>query len=146
MDSRILSAYETLGFKIVIDPTFALGEGYFNAKTRSITMTKAKTNHIYHELGHFLGFIAGNADTSSSFKSIYNEEKAKFKGTYRGYAATSCSEFFAECVREYILHKSDLKSWCPKAYAAVEAAMNKITTTQVANIQKTYGKIWAAYG
>lgn len=145
MDSRILNAFETLGFKIIIDPTFALGEGYFNAKSRSITLTKAKTNHIYHELGHFLAFIAGNADTSSSFKSIYNAEKGQFKGTYKHYAVTTSSEFFAECVREYVLHKKDLKSWCPKAYDAVEAALNKITTAQVASLQKTYGKIWAAY-
>ena len=145
MDTRILSAFETLGFKIVIDPTFAMGEGYFNAKNRTITMTKAKTNHVYHELGHFLAFIAGNVDTSSSFKSIYNDEKGSFKGTYRAYASGSSSEFFAECVREYILHRGDFKSWCPKAYEAVEAAMNKITTNQVASVQKTYGKIWASY-
>jgi len=106
MDTDILKAFEDLGFKYVIDENFKLGEGYFNAKTRTITVTKAGSQHLYHELGHFLAFIAGNVDTSSRFKQIYNNEKSKFKGTYRGYAGTSSAEFFAECVREYILHNS----------------------------------------
>lgn len=146
MDTDILKAFEDLGFKYVIDENFKLGEGYFNAKTRTITVTKAGSQHLYHELGHFLAFIAGNVDTSSRFKQIYNDEKSKFKGTYRGYAGTSSAEFFAECVREYILHNSQLKSWCPQAYSFVGEAINKITPEQIAKVYKTYGKIWEAYG
>ncbi len=32
---------------------------------------------LYHELGHFLAFIAGNVDKTSGFQSIYTAEKEK---------------------------------------------------------------------
>ena len=41
---------------------------------------------IYHELGHFLAFVAGNVDRTSDFAAVYNSEKSKFTGINRSYA------------------------------------------------------------
>lgn len=143
MPSHILGAFETLGFRLVIDPSYKQGDGAFNARTRTITMKEANSPHVYHELGHFVSFAAGNIDATSAFRAIYQEEKNSFQGIYRGYAVGSSQEFFAECVREYIMHPDELSATCPNAYAAVEAAMEKITLSQVASVQKSYGRVWA---
>ena len=146
MDQRILDAFNKLGFKYIVDEDFKLGEGYFNAKSQSITLAKRGSDDIYHELGHFLGFITGNSDTANRFRQIYNQEKSNFKGTYRGYANTSPSEYFAECVREYILNNSQLRSWVPQSYAYIKEMIDKVTPERIEQVKKTYQKIWAAYG
>ena len=56
MDNRVIAAYQQLGFKIVVDPSVNYS-GYFDARSRSITM-KQIDDSVYHELGHFLAFIA----------------------------------------------------------------------------------------
>ena len=60
MDNRVIAAYQQLGFKLVVDPSVNYS-GYFDARSRSITM-KQIDDSVYHELGHFLAFIAGNVD------------------------------------------------------------------------------------
>ncbi len=66
MDNHVIAAYQQLGFKLVVDPSVNYS-GYFDARSRSITM-KQIDDSVYHELGHFLAFIAGNADkTQASF-------------------------------------------------------------------------------
>lgn len=133
MDSKVTNAFKTLGFKIIIDPSVSYS-GYFNAKNKTITLKK-EDDTIYHELGHFLAFVAGNYDTSSSFKSVYNAEKSKYTGVNKAYVIQNSSEYFAESVRDYILNKVALKKARPKTYAAVEAALKKVTTAQVSKIK-----------
>ena len=133
MDSRVLNAYARMGFTVTVDPNAAYA-GHFDARSRSITIQEADET-IYHELGHFLAFIAGNYDTSSNYKSVYNEEKSKYTGVNKAYVIQNSSEYFAESVRDYFLNNASLKKARPKTYAAVEEALKKVTTAQVSKIK-----------
>lgn len=140
MDSRVLNAYKKLGFTVTVDPSVNYG-GYFNARTRSITLRYADDT-IYHELGHFLAFIAGNVDNSSAFVAVYNSEKSKYTGINRSYATQNSSEYFADSVRDYILNRSALKSQRPQTYAAIVEALNKVTDDRIQKILNVYGPFW----
>ena len=137
MDNRVIAAYQQLGFKLVVDPSVNYS-GYFDARSRSITM-KQIDDSVYHELGHFLAFIAGNVDKTASFQSIFAAEKAAFN---KAYVTQNASEYFAESVKDYILNNASLKSTRPQTYAAVQNALNQITDAQIAKIQKIYGAFW----
>lgn len=145
MNDNVINAYNTLNFKVIIDPDVSYS-GYFDARSQSITLNAKQmdmfSDTIYHELGHFVAFIAGNVDTKADFVSIYNTEKAKFTGVNKAYASQSSSEFFAECVRVYILDPNTLKSNCPKTYASIENALKAITDARVAAIKKAYAAFW----
>lgn len=141
MNVKIRNAFTTLGFKVYIDNSVNYA-GYFDAKNRAITL-KAEDDTIYHELGHFLAFVSGNTDTTSSFKSIYNAEKSKYKGTNKSYVIQNSSEYFAESVKEYVLSGASLKNSRPKTYAAITSAINKVTTTQVNKVKMVYAVCWS---
>lgn len=145
MDSRVIKAYTTLNFKVHVDPNVSYS-GYFDARNQSITLNAKQmdlcSDTIYHELGHFLAFIAGNVDTKADYIAIYNQEKNTFTGVNKAYASQSSSEFFAECVRIYTIDPATLKSTCPKTYAAIENALNVITDSRVEMIKKAYAAYW----
>lgn len=140
MDSRVLNAYKKLGFTVTVDPSVNYG-GYFNARSRSITLRYADDS-IYHELGHFLAFIAGSVDKSSAFTAVYNSEKSKYTGINRSYATQNSSEYFADSVRDYILNPSTIKSQRPQTYAAITQALNKVTDGRIRKILTVYGPFW----
>ena len=140
MDSRVLNAYTKMGFSVIVDPSVSYA-GHFVAKSRTITLQEAD-NTIYHELGHFLAFIAGNVDQSSDFVSVYNSEKTKYTGDNKIYAVQSASEFFAECVRDYCINPSRLQSTCPKTYKSIESALSKVTDARINMIMKVYAPVW----
>ena len=75
-NKKVRDAFNKLGFKIYINSTVKNYTGYFNARDRKITLI-ASDNTVYHELGHFLAFVVGNADQTAAFKKIYNAEKSK---------------------------------------------------------------------
>ncbi len=129
MDSRVRSAFKTLGFTITIRKDVSYS-GYFSAKTKSITIRDEDTT-IYHELGHFLAFVAGNYDKTTKFTAVYNAEKDLYSGFNKAYVTQNASEYFAESVRDYMLYNSKLKSERPKTYAAVQEALSKLTTAQI---------------
>ena len=139
-DSRVLTAYRTLGFKVNVDPSVSYS-GYFNARNRQITLKKVNET-IYHELGHFIAFIAGNVDTTSEFKTIYNQEKSLYTAYNKAYVTPNSSEYFAESAKEYVLNPGALKAARPKTYEAVRSAVESITDERIAKIQKYYGAIW----
>ena len=139
-DSRVLTAYRTLGFKVNVDPSVSYS-GYFNARNRQITLKKANET-IYHELGHFIAFIAGNVDTTSEFKTIYNQEKSLYTAYNKAYVTQNSSEYFAESAKEDVLNPGALKAARPKTYEAVRSAVESITDERIAKIQKYYGAIW----
>ena len=139
-DSRVLTAYRTLGFKVNVEPSVSYS-GYFNARNRQITLKKANET-IYHELGHFIAFIAGNVDTTSEFKTIYNQEKSLYTAYNKAYVTQNSSEYFAESAKEYVLNPGALKAARPKTYEAVRSAVESITDERIAKIQKYYGAIW----
>ena len=140
MDGRVLNAYTKMGFTVTVDPSVPYA-GYFDARTQSITL-QAEDETIYHELGHFLAFIAGNVDRSSSFAAVYNSEKSKYTAVNKAYATQNASEYFAESVRNYILDPQMLRSQRPETYAAVEDALSKVTDDKVDKIIRLYSPIW----
>lgn len=140
MDKRVLDAYTKLGFTVTVDPSVHYG-GYFNARTRSITL-RYEDDTIYHELGHFVAFVAGNADRSSSFVAIYNKEKSQLTGFSKSYATQNSSEYFADAMLAYVENPSQLKSRRPQTYAAIVEALNKLTDERIQKVQKIYGPYW----
>jgi hypothetical protein len=145
MDSRVRSAFTALGFTITVDPSVGYS-GYFNARNQSITLNAKQqdlySDTVYHELGHFLAFIAGNVDTKADFTAIYKAEKANLTSVSKAYATQNSSEFFAECVKLYITSPSTLKSTCPKTYNAITSALDKVTDARVAAVKKAYSVYW----
>lgn len=141
LDERLKNAFETLGFKIEINPNVSYA-GVFDARMQLITL-KSAGDTVYHEMGHFLGFLAGNVDRSAAFQKVYTEEKAKYTASNKAYVLSSPSEYFAESFKNYTLNPSELKQNRPKTYAAITEALNKITTAHVAKVQAVYQVIWS---
>ena len=108
MDSRVLNAFTKLGFTVKVDSSVSYS-GHFDARTRTITM-KQMDDTIYHELGHFLAFMAGNMDTGSKFASVYNSEKGSVTGYNKAYVTQNASEYFAESVKDYVLNPGSLET------------------------------------
>ncbi|MCC8137246.1 MAG: hypothetical protein LIO76_04145 [Clostridiales bacterium] len=136
VDSRVATAWNTLGFSFKVNAS-ASYSGYFNATNRTITL-KTLDETIYHELGHFVAFVAGNVDTSSAFKAVYNAEKSKYTKYNASYVTQTASEYFAESFKEYTLDPATLKSSRPQTYAAIVSALDKITTSQINKIKTVY--------
>ena len=142
MDSRVLNAFESLGFSINVDSTVSY-TGYFNAQSRSITMKDETDLSIYHELGHFLAFIANNTDRSKEFQAIFAVEKDSYTKYNKTYVTQNASEYFAESVKDYVLDSGSLKMLRPKTYNAIVSALNLISYEQIAKYKSIYGAIWA---
>lgn len=140
MDGRVVYAYEKLGFKLMVDSSVSYA-GHFDARTRTITL-QMEDDTVYHELGHFLAFITGNTDKSSSFVEAYNQEKSKFTGVNKAYATQNSSEYFAESMKDYCLNPGALKSARPKTYAALTQALNIVTDAQVQKVLTLYAPVW----
>ena len=67
----VLKAFEDLDFKLIYDGSVSYA-GYFSALNQSITL-QGVDDTVYHELGHFLAWIAGNVDKRSEFATIYDK-------------------------------------------------------------------------
>lgn len=139
-DSRVLTAYRTLGFTAVVDPSVSYS-GYYDTRNRKITLRKLDDT-VYHELGHFVAFISGNTDQTAAFKAIFAQEKALYTAYNKSYVTQNSSEYFAESFKEYTLNPAVLKSARPKTYAAVQEAVSKFTDDRIAKVQKTYSVVW----
>ena len=140
LDSRVIDAYKTLGFKVTVNPSVVYS-GLFDARSQMITLKKADDT-IYHEVGHFVAFIAGNIDMSQAFLNVYNQEKSLYTAYNRDYVLSSPSEYFAESFKNYTMNPAGLKAERPATYAAITAALNNITPAQVQRIGMVYGAIW----
>lgn len=129
MDNRVLNAFTKLGFTVKVDSSVSYS-GHFDARTRTITM-KQMDDTIYHELGHFLAFMAGNMDTGSKFASVYSSEKGKVTGYNKAYVTQNASEYFAESVKDYMLNPGSLEAQRPNTYKAIEKALSMVTEQQI---------------
>ncbi|RHA46319.1 hypothetical protein DW934_13650 [Blautia obeum] len=129
MDNRVLNAFTKLGFTVKVDSNVSYS-GHFDARTRTITM-KQMDDTIYHELGHFLAFMAGNMDTGSKFASVYSSEKGKVTGYNKAYVTQNASEYFAESVKDYMLNPGSLKAQRPNTYKAIGKALSMVTEQQI---------------
>lgn len=140
VDSRVANAYNTLGFTIKMNGTVSYS-GLFDARSRSITLKRADST-IYHELGHFLAFIAGNYDMSAEFKNIYNREKSKYTAFNKAYVLSNSSEYFAESFKNYTLEPAQLQATRPETYRAMQTALSRVTDSQVSRIWSVYKAVW----
>ena len=140
VDARVAKAYQGLNFEVIVNSTVSYA-GYFDARTQSITMRQEIVT-VYHELGLFVAFVAGNVDTKPAFQAVYQAEKSKFTGSRKVYAVQNASEFFAECFREYTLNPAVLRNTCPETYNAIETSLNKITDSHISQIKAFYGSVW----
>lgn len=141
VDSRVSGAFNTLGFTVKIDSSVSYS-GLFDARSQTITLKKADTT-IYHELGHFVAFVAGNYDMTSEFQAIFNREKSKYTAYNKGYVLSSASEYFAESFKNYTLEPAALKASRPETYTAIEKALSRITSSQVSRIASVYKAVWS---
>lgn len=140
-DANVLNAFENLEFKIEINPTSSYS-GYFSVKAHNIILKKSSGDTIYHELGHFVGWLAGNVDTSSEFVAIYNKEKSALQSANYQYLTKSSAEYFAESYKDYILSPQNLQSSRPQTYEFVKNAVSRITDARVTNIKSAYMKAY----
>lgn len=139
-DERVLNAYNTLGFTVTVNSGVSYS-GYFNARNQQIILKK-QDDTIYHELGHFLAFLAGNVDKSSEFTDVYNSEKNNYTGTNKAYVTQSSAEYYAESFRDYSLNPTGLKNSRPETYEIIEKSLNKLTDSYVGRIKVMYGPVW----
>lgn len=141
-DSRVLNAYQKLGFKVVVNSSVSYS-GLCDARTRTITLKKADAT-IYHELGHFVAFIAGNMDTSADFVNIFNSEKSKYTAFNKSYVLQNSAEYFAESFKNYTENPAALQASRPQTYAAIQTALSRITDAQITKLLTIYGAVWNA--
>ena len=139
-DNALLEAFDELGFTFKVDASYQY-TGVFDARTRVIIL-RYNDDNVYHELGHFLAFVAGNYDVSSAFKDVYNREKSLYTGRNQAYILKNSSEYFAESYRDYVLNKSELKSQRPLTYGAIETVLGRVTDIQIDKIRNYYSGIW----
>ena len=140
-DANVLNAFENLEFKIEINPTSSYS-GYFSVKAHNIILKKSSGETIYHELGNFVGWLAGNVDTSSEFVAIYNKEKSALQSANYQYLTKSSAEYFAESYKDYVLSPQNLQSSRPQTYEFVKNAVSRITDARVTNIKSAYMKAY----
>lgn len=114
--------------------------GYFSAKGQAIIMKKPG-NVIYHELGHFLAWIAGNADYTAEWKEIYDEEKSFVTSPNKAYVIHTPYEYFAESYKDYVLTNQTLKATRPKTYAYITQKLNRIDDKP----EKYWDNLYSAY-
>lgn len=139
-DKRVLNAFQKLGFQVVIQSNVPYS-GLCDAQTRTITLKQADET-VYHELGHFLAFIAGNIDTSAAFQQIFQNEKSKYTAYDKGYVLQNSAEYFAQSFRDYTENPAALKASRPQTYAAIQQALSRVTDAQIANLLRVYGARW----
>lgn len=140
-DKRVLNAFQKLGFQVVIQSGVPYS-GLFAADKATITLKEADAGVAYHELGHFLAFIAGNVDRSSAFQQIFQNEKSKYTAYDKGYVLQNSEEYFAQSFRDYTENPAALKASRPQTYAAIQQALSRVTDAQVANVLRIYGARW----
>ncbi len=140
VDARVMSAFNSLGFKITVNAGVPYS-GLFDARTRTITL-KQTNETVYHELGHFVAFIAGNVDQTPAFQNIFNSEKANYTASNKSYVLSSASEYFAESFKNYTQNPSELQASRPQTYAAIQSALATITEDHVAKVAGIYKSVW----
>lgn len=148
-DSGVLNAFDKLGFKYAYDPNITGFTGKFSAKEHRIIVKREEDNCIYHELGHFVAWTAGNVDYQKEWKAIYDKEKNKVTFYNKGYVTRNPHEYFADAYKDYVLHRSSLSSTRPATYKYVKAAVAKVnamTSADFEKMHKMYDSIWNRYG
>ncbi len=138
VDANVIKAFNDLGYRVKADLKFP--GGWYDTQTRLIATSDDYTT-IYHELGHFIGFVGGG--DGANFTSIYNAEKSKYyeKAT-KSYASQNQREFFASCYELYVKDNKNMKAKMPKTYAHIQKIIARINDERVAKIKSVYKAVW----
>lgn len=129
---RIYEKFVSDGWQMVLTDE-NLADKYFKGKysaVMAVTDSSIKTiwidntersvrNSVIHELGHYIDYSMGFADSKSDFQSIYEAEKRLFVvvGGSGAQARSSSIEYFAEALQETVLHPESCMSHTPRTYA-----------------------------
>ncbi len=125
-------AWEALGFSFAIVPALGCRSCRCLIKERKIQLgTGFELEDIYHMMGYFLSFAAGNVSSTTAFRQIYEMEKYLYGGVYKGSALKSPQEFFAVCMREYCLRPQKLMKECTQTFHYIQAAIGRLTDRQI---------------
>lgn len=139
-DSRVLSAWEKMGGKIVVDPKVSYA-GSFNASKRTITLRRMSST-IYHEIGHFVEFAGGTSPVKKQIAAAYAAEKSKYTASNKAYVLQNSSEYFAESFKNYCENPGALKSARPQTYEVIVQALNNITDSRMNSLIAVYSSVW----
>lgn len=120
---EILDAFENGGYKVVINPKVSYS-GVFRSASKEIELKTANAV-IYHEMGHFVSFKSGRADSTAEFKEIYKAEKGKYTASNKAYVTQTSGEYFAESFKNYTENPSKLKKERPKTYAYIKEKVDQ---------------------
>lgn len=148
-DRGVLNAFDKLGFKYDYDPNITGFTGKFSSSGHCIIVRREEDDCIYHELGHFVAWTAGNVDYQEEWEAIYNKEKSKVTFYNKDYVTRNHREYFADAYKDYVLHRSSLSSTRPATYKYVKAAVAKVnamTSVDFEKIHKMYDAMWNKYG
>lgn len=139
-DARVLSAWDKMGGKIVVDPKVSYA-GCFNASKRTITLRRMSST-VYHEIGHFVEFAGGTSPVKKLIAEAYNAEKSRYTASNKAYVLQNSSEYFAESFKNYCENPGALKSARPKTYEAIVQALNNITDSRMNSLIAVYSSVW----
>ena len=120
---EILTAFEDGGYKVIVNPKVSYS-GVFRSATKTIEL-KSANSVIYHEMGHFVSFQTGRADSTEEFKDIYKDEKNAYTASNKAYATQSAGEYFAESFKNYTENPSKLKKERPRTYEYVKEKVDE---------------------
>lgn len=150
--SSVLSAFDSLGFKIEIGNYGQSWAGLFNSGTKYIYVeNNTSMDLVYvlsHEMGHFVDMLTFDkyesclSSQTSEFTSIFNEERTNLSPRYSSnynYYTSDQTEYFAECFSQYILDSGTLSSRNPKSYDYVNRRFNSINSSQVEWVRRCLG-------
>lgn len=107
---------------------FVSGATIKNSKTIKIWDSEYSIlESLSHEIGHALNWIhasssAGLYSSSAEFIDIYNKEAQASLNLERtsSHTISSHSEYFAECVNQYVINTNNFKNYCPLSYNYVD--------------------------
>ena len=135
---KAYDAWNALGFQLRIQ-TANSGRHSFLGDSREILMSyDFRYDDLYYMLGHFLAFISSYSPSSEAFRAVFSAESRAFPGSNKVLAVQNTGNYFAACVQEYCTYGARLKKACPKSYAAVEEAADRILDQRIRYLKKVY--------
>ena len=126
-DPILFEVFEKLGFHLSFDKNLYC-EGVFSPRNQKITL-KYPGVTIYHELGHFLAFIAKYDDYTAEWQTIYDQEKNFVFCDNEDYVTQDPQEYFAESYEDFVLDHSLLKNKRPLTYAYINKSLDEVRNT-----------------
>lgn len=123
-DPSLWNAFEKLGFHLIFDSKLDCN-GIFSPQKQAITL-KYPGQTIYHELGHFLAFLAVNTDYTDEWNDIYKKEKRFVTCDNKEYVTKDPQEYFAESYEDYALNTSLLRKNRPMTFAYISKCIDEV--------------------